>query len=110
MDTFGPTSLELQGNTLYVSDLLWYTVRTFDATTGASLNSTFIEGGSYPPWDLQLYGTDLLTANYNGGSVSRYNAATGALINANFISGLPSADAAIASVSMRRCNSSISRR
>jgi hypothetical protein len=76
-----------------VSDVLTGTVGTYDATTGAVLDASFITGVE-EPYDLVVFGNDLLvmSSSHNGvsstGSVGRYDATTGATIDAGFIGGL----------------------
>jgi hypothetical protein len=68
---------------LFVADESAETVGQFDATTGATINSSFISGITNGPRDLKLSGGDLYTTS-NSGAVGQYNATTGQTINAAF--------------------------
>ena len=84
----GPQGLLLSGNTLYVADYLAGRVGTYNATTGAAINASFISGaGVGNPDSFALLGNLLYVASING-TVGVYNAITGAAINANLIAGL----------------------
>ena len=84
----GPQGLLLSGNTLYVADYLAGRVGTYDATTGAAINASFISGaGVGSPDSFALLGNLLFVASING-TVGVYNALTGMAINANLIAGL----------------------
>jgi len=62
-------------------------VGEYNATTGATINSTLVTGQSNP-YGLALSGNNLYVVNYISGGVGEYNATTGSPINANFITGL----------------------
>lgn len=79
--------LLVSGNTLFVSSSSATTIATFDATTGAAINSNFIRDSNQPK-GIALSGNILYVADYTANAVSEYNASTGALINSNFITGL----------------------
>jgi WD40 repeat protein len=62
-------------------------VSTYNATTGAAINSNFITG-IVEPIGLALFGNTLFVADFGTGTVGTYDATTGASINRNFITGL----------------------
>ena len=66
-------------NTLFVADAVTGTVGTYNATTGAVINSHFLSGLSTPV-GLALSGTTLYVAANTGGQVLTYNALTGAAL------------------------------
>jgi hypothetical protein len=87
----GPVALALRDNALYVGDFLSETSitnRTYDATTGASINSNFFT--SIRPTDYAFFGGDIFVVNQSARKISRYNASTGALVDANFITSVSS--------------------
>ena len=65
------------------------TVGEYDATTGATINATFISGqGLNDPFAAVLGGDNhLLISNSNNNTVGEYDAITGATINATFVNG-----------------------
>jgi hypothetical protein len=60
------------------------TVGQYNATTGATINGSFISGLSSYPRALALSGGDLYTTVAFPYSIAQYNASTGATINASF--------------------------
>jgi hypothetical protein len=73
------------------------TVSEYNATTGATISSAFINGqGLSTPFGLALDGNNhLFVGNAGAGTVGEYNAATGATINSTFVTenqGLSEAD------------------
>src|SRR5579862_6717285 len=77
-------------NILYVASFPSNTIGEYDTSTGATINSSFISGLTYPT-GLAVDGSgDLYVTNYNGynGFVGVYNATIGTTINASLISGL----------------------
>jgi len=64
-------------------------VRTYNATTGALINSSFISGLNSPrPLALDGAG-NLFVGDYFGSTVGKYDATTGAAVNASLITGFP---------------------
>jgi len=76
----------LMGNDLFVANDGNNTVGEYDATTGATINASFITGLNFPI-GLALSGNILFVGN-SGGTVGEYNATTGAAINASFVTGV----------------------
>ena len=74
---------------LLVANFSIDTVGEYDATTGATINATFVNGGQglSAPHGLALGNNHLFVANTNANTVGEYNATTGATINAAFING-----------------------
>jgi hypothetical protein len=72
---------------LLVVDELAGTVGQYDATTGATINASFISGLTNGPRDMKLSGGDLYITS-NSGPVGQYNASTGGTINSSFVSGI----------------------
>jgi hypothetical protein len=80
------------------------TVGEYNATTGATINSSFISSGLSDPFGIALSGGNLFVANGADsfgapGTIGEYNATTGATINSSFISSGLSAPNLIAVVS-----------
>src|SRR5438034_6098308 len=61
------------------------TIGEYNATTGATINSSFISGLDFPT-GIALFGGNLFVANSGNNTIGEYNAATGAPINSSFIS------------------------
>ena len=83
-------SRAIHGNVLYLARGGDGLIGTYNATTGAPINSGFISlvsDGRFP-FGLALAGNVLYVSDFNGSTVSEYNATTGTLINGSFISGL----------------------
>lgn len=72
-----------------VSNLGGNTVGEYNATTGATINSTFINTsqGLNGPAEMVLDGNHLFVANSNNNTVGEYNTTTDATINPTFING-----------------------
>ena len=72
---------------LFVSNLFAGTVGQYDATTGATINANFINGGQGLNWPSERSDRNnhLFVASNGTDSVAEYNATTGATINATFI-------------------------
>jgi hypothetical protein len=62
-------------------------VGVFDASTGASINDSFITGLDQPA-SISIAGGYLYVASSNSGTVGKYDAATGAVVNNSLLSGL----------------------
>ena len=87
-------------NTLFVAQQASNTVGTYNATTGAAINPSFITGLSGPQALAVLSSTlvpdSLFVVNIGvpvgpgTGTIGKYDATTGAVINAGFITGLTS--------------------
>lgn len=98
-----PDALAISGNTLFVSNQVTSSssappfvpgfVSTYNATTGALINPSFITGLS-SPGRLLVSGNTLFVENGDVGprafSIGTYNASNGAAINPNFITTGPS--------------------
>jgi len=79
-----PTGIAVAGNNLYVTNTSNFTIGEYNATTGATMNTSFITtAGSQAPHGLLVSGNTLYVSN--GNVISTYNATTGNVINANFI-------------------------
>jgi WD40 repeat protein len=63
------------------------TIGEYNASTGATINASFITGLS-TPYQIARVGTKLFVTNSAAGTVGEYDAETGVVINASFISGL----------------------
>src|SRR5262245_54752219 len=73
---------------LFVANSGNSTVGEYNATTGATINTTFINNGQglSSPVGLVLDGSNhLFVANFSGNTVGQYNATTGATVNATFV-------------------------
>src|SRR6266566_4283441 len=57
-----------------------------NATTGATINSSFISSGLNEPDGIALYGGNLFVTKAKNKKFAEYNATTGATINSSFIS------------------------
>ena len=62
------------------------TVGEYNATTGATINSSFISSGLNFPPGIALSGGNLFVTNIGNNTIGEYNATTGATINSSFIS------------------------
>src|SRR5437879_3772594 len=62
------------------------TIGEYNATTGATINSSFISSGLNRPVGIALSGGSLFVTNVLGNTIGEYNATTGATINSSFIS------------------------
>jgi len=82
-----PGDIIRSGNTLYITVEGNGSVATYNATTGAVINTSFITGLSNPV-ALALGNNVLYVANFGSDSIGVYNATTGAVINASLITGL----------------------
>lgn len=85
----GAIGIAFSGNTLYAANYSSGTVGTYDATTGAAINSSLIAGLA-SPYGIALDGGYLYVVLPGSDSVGKYDAATGAVINSSFISGVSS--------------------
>ena len=72
---------------LFVANSNTETIGKYNATTGETINASFITGLKRPI-ALALSGKKLFVANFNGKTGGEYDAETGAAINASFITGL----------------------
>ena len=85
-----PADIAVTGNVLYLVRGGDGLIGTYNATTGAPINPSFISlvsAGRFP-FGLALSGGTLYVSDFNGSTISEYNASTGALINGSFIAGL----------------------
>jgi PEP-CTERM motif len=85
-----PSGLALDGlNHLLVTNEANNTVGQYDATTGATINATFINSGQglSGPVGLGLDGNNHLFVTNSDNKIGEFNATTGATINAAFING-----------------------
>src|SRR5207248_8530519 len=62
------------------------TVGEYNATTGATINSSLVSYNSSGASGIAVFGGDLWVANYFANSIGEYNATTGATINASLVS------------------------
>src|SRR5437773_10837931 len=69
---------------IFVTNFGNNTIGEYNATTGATINSSFISGLDLPQ-GIALSGGNLFVANYNNNTIGEYNATTGATINNSFI-------------------------
>ncbi len=76
--------LAVSGNTLYVASEYGGTVGTYNAKTGAPINTNFITGLSYPS-ALVVSGNNLWVSNLYTGVIGEYNATTGAPVTGSSI-------------------------
>jgi hypothetical protein len=70
---------------IFVANFENNTIGEYNATTGATINSSFISGLSNPA-GIVLSGVDLFVTNASNNTIGEYNATTGATINSSFIS------------------------
>ena len=63
------------------------TIGEYDATTGATVNSSLISGLNRP-YGIAVSGGNLFVANYGANTIGEYNATTGATVNSSLVSGL----------------------
>lgn len=82
-----PTGIAVSGNNLFLASQQGQKIGLYDATTGATLNASFISG-VYNPTYLALDGNGRLFVTNNNSEVSVFNAATGAPVSPHFITGL----------------------
>ncbi|MBX3736631.1 MAG: PQQ-binding-like beta-propeller repeat protein [Candidatus Didemnitutus sp.] len=75
---------------LYVALYGQAQVGVYNATTGATINQTFLQAGANTPTGLALWGNNLYVASQSQQRVSLYDATTGALTSANFLTGFAS--------------------
>jgi WD40 repeat protein len=71
---------------IFVTNLNNNTIGEYNATTGATINSSFISSGLSFPFGIALSGGNLFVANVFNSTIGEYNATTGATINSSFIS------------------------
>ena len=71
-------------------------VGAYNASTGATINASFINPGGGASFGLELVGSTLLVGR-NGTAVSQYSASTAQLLNPTFVGGPPMARKASAS-------------
>src|SRR5437762_8405764 len=62
------------------------TVGEYNATTGATINSSLVSYNSHGAAGLAVFGGNLWVANYFANTVGEYNATTGATINTSLVS------------------------
>jgi len=82
-----PYGIAISGSDLYVANYWYGTVVEYNVTTGATINSSFIQDPE-GPCALAISGTDLYVSNLTNDSVNEYNSTTGATIKASLVSGL----------------------
>src|SRR6266446_1636064 len=75
------------GGQIFVTNSDGNTIGEYNATSGATINSSLVSGLS-DPVGIVLSGGNLFVANFNDGTIGEYNATTGATINASLVSGL----------------------
>ena len=75
-----PAGLALMGTTLYVSNLGFGTISTYNALTGVQINSSLVSGLSNPNF-LLAAGNVLYVSDASVGRVYAYNATTGAALS-----------------------------
>lgn len=63
-------------------------VGTYNATTGAVINASFITADLNNPFSLAVAGPNLFVTNLGNNSIAKYDANTGSTTSATFISGL----------------------
>jgi len=76
----GALPLSVHGQVLFVTNYTSGMLGKYDATTGATINATFISGLSNPT-DVKVSGSTLFTTRSGVGRVTTYDANTGALLN-----------------------------
>src|SRR4029450_11508444 len=81
-----PRGIAFFGGDLVVTNRGNDTIGEYNATTGATINSSFISSGLNDPRGIALSGGDLFVTNAVGNTIGEYNATTGATINSSFIS------------------------
>jgi len=81
---------------IFVTNANTNTIGEYNATTGATINSSFISSGLSGPFGIALSGGNLFVTNQNNSTIGEYNASTGATINSSFISSGLTAPPAIA--------------
>lgn len=81
---YGASGIAVSGSTLYVVMNGGTTVATYDADTGATLNSAFITGFAGAR-GIAVSGSNLFVVDNSNHRVGEFNADTGATINASFI-------------------------
>jgi WD40 repeat protein len=74
------------GGIIFVTNFANNTIGEYNATTGATINSSFISAGLDLPGGIALFGGNLFVANSGNDTIGVYNATTGATINSSFIS------------------------
>jgi hypothetical protein len=86
--------MEVANGVLYVANSYGGTISTYDADTGALLNSNFIDlaGGDPVPFFMTISGNTLYIADQTANSVGTYDATTGAIINTNFVTNVNNYD------------------
>src|SRR4029077_583979 len=81
-----PIGIALSGGNLFVTNFNNNTIGEYNATTGATINSSFISSGLSSPVGIALFGGNLFVTNIGNNTIGEYNATTGATINSSFIS------------------------
>jgi hypothetical protein len=71
---------------IFVTNANTNTIGEYNATTGATINSSFISSGLSSPVGIALSGGNLFVTNIGNNTIGEYNATTGATINSSFIS------------------------
>ena len=71
---------------IFVTNLVNNTIGEYNATTGATINSSFIFSGLNSPQGIAISGGNLFVTNFLNSTIGEYNATTGATINSSFIS------------------------
>src|SRR6202030_1072587 len=78
---------QARGQTIYeTNDASSNTIGEYDATTGATINSSLVSGLN-SPYGIVVYGGDIFVVNASG-TIGEYDATTGATINSSLVSGL----------------------
>jgi hypothetical protein len=82
---------------IFVTNVNNSTIGEYNATTGATINTSFISSGLEVPFGIALSGGNLFVTNVGNNTIGEYNATTGATINSSFISGLNGPDGIVVS-------------
>lgn len=83
-----PQGLALSGTNLLVANEGSNTIGEYNAATGNTENSSYIQSGVDQPFGLLDLGNNLLVANGGSNIVTEYDATTGAETNPSFIAGV----------------------
>ena len=84
-----------RGQIIFEANYSAGTVGEYNATTGATINSSLVSGLN-TPYGILVSGGNLWVVNNGAGTIGEYNAITGATINASLVSGLTAARAQVA--------------
>jgi hypothetical protein len=75
-----PVGIAFFGGNLFVANIGNNTIGEYNATTGATINSSFISSGLNMPEGIAFLGGNLFVTNAGGNTIGEYNATTGATI------------------------------